>query len=184
MSATPVPIQIISAKTEALSTATRDSIIELCIAAHHNDDFRNLFTYVPAGGWHFLARREELLVSHAMVTTRWLQPDGWGTLKTAYVDAVSTAPGTEGRGYASAVMRQLANDVAASYVIACLQTDIPDFYTRLGWELWHGALAGRAEHGLVPTPDEHGIMVLRLPLTPPLSLDQALTIECQPHRIW
>ena len=116
--------------------------------------------------------------------TRWLQPHGQSNLKTAYVDAVSTLPQAQGRGYASAVTDRLRSDIEACYVIACLDTDIPKFYARLGWELWRGPLAGRSEQGLIPTPNLRGIMVLRLPLTPALNADQPLSIECQAGRIW
>ena len=40
------------------------------------------------------------------------------------------------------------------------------------------------EQGLTPTPDQTGILILRLPPTPPLELDGTLSIECQPGRIW
>ena len=80
-------------------------------------------------------------------------------------------------------MQQLAREIG-DFDIACLETDRPSFYERLGWEVWRGPLAGRSEHGLVPTPEQTGIMVLRLPRTPALSLDQGLTIECQVGRIW
>lgn len=79
-------------RTEDLNAAARIAIIELCIAAHQEEDFRNLFSYIPSGGRHFLAYHETQLVSHAVVTTRWLQPEGLPLLKTAYVDAVATLP--------------------------------------------------------------------------------------------
>jgi aminoglycoside 2'-N-acetyltransferase I len=104
-------------------------------------------------------------------------------LKTAYIDAVATRPEYEGRGYGSAAMRRLAADID-EYDIGCLQTDRPRFYERLGWEIWRGPLAGRGEHGLIPTPDQRGVMVLRIPRTPPVDLDTLLTIERQPGRIW
>ena len=176
--------EIVTAPTESLSAATRASIIELCVAAHDNDDFRNLFTYVPSGGRHFLAYRDEALIAHAMVTTRWLQPEGHHVLETAYVDAVATLPALQGEHYGSALMRHLAEEIARSHTIACLETDKPGFYSRLGWEPWRGPLAGRGERGLVPTPNQRGIMVLRLPMTPVLDLDGSLSIECQPGRIW
>lgn len=169
--------------TEELTTAQRSSVIDVCIDAHSNDDFRNLFTYIPSGGRHFLAHRGSELVSHAVVTTRWAQPEGQPELKTAYVDAVATQPVYQGRGYASATMRRLAAEIS-DYEIGCLQTDRPTFYERLGWELWRGPLAGRSEDGSIPTPDQRGVMVLRLPRTPPFDLDMELTIECQPGRIW
>jgi aminoglycoside 2'-N-acetyltransferase I len=177
-------IYLTSAKTEDLNAAARASIIQLCIAAHQEEDFNNLFAYVPSGGWHFLAFRDEQLVSHALVTTRWLQPDGWPVLKTAYVDAVATLPTYQGQGCGSTLMRQLASEIEPEYVIAGLETERPAFYERLGWELWRGPLAGRSEQGLIPTPGQKGIMVLRLPQTPVLDLDQGLTIECQSGRIW
>jgi len=168
--------------TEDLTAAHRSSIVDVCIAAHEIDDFKNLFTHIKDGR-HVLAYREGELVSHAVATTRWVQPDGRRALRTAYIDAVSTLPQYEGRGYGSAVMRRLAAEID-DYEIACLQTDRPGFYDRLGWEIWRGPLAGRGEHGLVPTPEQRGVMVLRLATTPPLDLDRQLTIECQPYRIW
>ena len=80
-------------------------------------------------------------------------------------------------------MRRLAAEIG-DYEIACLQTDLPAFYERLGWEVWRGPLAGRGEQGLIPTPDQRGVMVFRLPQTPPLDLEGQLTIERQPNRIW
>lgn len=171
-------------KTEDLDPNTRNAIIELCVAAHQNEDFRNLFSYVPSGGYHFLANQDGQLVSHAMVTTRWLQPEGQPLLKTAYIDAVSTLPEYQGQGHASAVMRHLADVIDSEYIIACLETDREAFYRRLGWETWRGTLAGRSEQGLIPTPEQTGIMILRLSQTPSLDPDSALTIEHQGGRIW
>jgi aminoglycoside 2'-N-acetyltransferase I len=169
--------------TDDLSAALRESIIRLCVAAHGIPDFENLFSYIPAGGRHFLALHDGELVGHAVVTTRWLQPEHEPVLKTAYVDAVATSPTAQGRGYGSALMRALADGID-DYAIACLETERVGFYARLGWELWRGPLAGRNERGLVPTPDQQGIMILRLARTPPLDLDRGLSIECQDARIW
>jgi aminoglycoside 2'-N-acetyltransferase I len=171
------------AQTEALDAAMRAAIIQVCIAAHQEEDFNNLFSYIPAGGRHFLAYRGTEVMSHAVVTTRWLQPENQPLLKTAYVDAVATLPRYQGQGYGSAVMRCLAENIA-DYEIACLETEQPAFYERLGWEVWQGALAGRSEHGMIPTPEQAGVMILRLTRTPVLNLDGGLTIECQGGRIW
>jgi aminoglycoside 2'-N-acetyltransferase I len=171
-------------RTEELSESDRSVIIELCIAAHEEPGFRALFTLVPSGGLHFRAFDGDTLVSHAMVTTRWLQPEGHPLLKTGYVDAVSTLPAYQGQGYGSATMGRLASEIDREFVVAALETDREGFYSRLGWESWRGPLAGRGEQGLVPTPEQRGVMVLRLSGTPDLDLDSAMTIECQSNRIW
>jgi aminoglycoside 2'-N-acetyltransferase I len=99
------------------------------------------------------------------------------------VDAVATSPAYQRRGIGTAVMRRLASAVG-DFDIACLETDRTAFYERLGWEEWRGPLAGRSEDGLIPTPDQTGVMILRLPRTPELDLDAPLTIEAHPARIW
>lgn len=177
-------VSVTTAKTEDLATSVREAIVALCVAAFDEPDFLNLFTYVPSGGMHFLAYRGGELVSHAMVTARWLQPAGLPILKTAWVDAMGTAPTCQGRGYGSIVMRCLAEFAAEEYVIGGLQTERVAFYARLGWEAWRGPLAGRSKEGLVPTPTQEGVMILRLPRTPVLDPDTQLTIECQIERIW
>src|SRR5262245_22377433 len=98
-------IRIISTRTEDLSQTLRASIIHVCITARQHEDFNQLFSYLLSGGRHFLAYRATELVSHAVVTTRWLQPEGLPVLKTAYVDAVATLPVYQGQGYGSALMR-------------------------------------------------------------------------------
>lgn len=55
-------IIVTSMRTEELDATTRAAIINVCIMAHQEEDFRNLFIYIPAGGTHFLAYREQALV--------------------------------------------------------------------------------------------------------------------------
>lgn len=175
-------MHIHAVRTEALDVGTRDAIVHVCRTAHEEDDFLHLFSYLPSGGIHVLAYREQELVSHALVTTRWLQPEGLPLLRTAYVDAVATLPAYQGHGIGSRVMRHLAS-VIADFELACLETERVSFYAQLGWELWHGPLAGRRDSKLLPTPEQTGIMILRLDHTPPLDLDRLLVIEYD-GRIW
>src|SRR5262245_12459690 len=58
--------------TEDLTAEQRFSIVEVCIAAHDNPAFANLFNDITWRGRHFLAYRGPELVSHAVVTTRCL----------------------------------------------------------------------------------------------------------------
>ena len=168
-------------RTRNLSEAERSAIVSLCTTAHQVD-FGALFSYLPPDGLHVLAYEDGQLVSHAVVTTRWLQPDNLPLLKTAYVDAVATDPAYQRQGIGSSVMQHLAS-VIRDYELACLETERVSFYTQVGWEEWRGSLASRKGTELMPTPDQKGIMILRLARTPPLDLDGSLTVEYD-GRIW
>lgn len=171
-----------SLRTGDMPGSLRADVVALCVEAHHEPDFANLFTYLPTDGLHVLAWQGAVLVGHAVITTRWLQVANAPLLRTAYVDAVSTRPGFQGRGVGTAVMNEVRT-LADRWEIACLETERTSFYERLGWAEWQGPLAGRTSEGLVPTPDQAGIMILRLPDTPPIRLDELLTIEAD-QRIW
>ncbi len=175
------PITIFTTRTRDLGETERTAIVDLCTAAHQTD-FGPLFSFLPPEGLHIIGTADGRIVGHAVVTTRWLQPGTLPLLKTAYVDAVATHPHYQGQGVGSAVMRHLAANIS-DYDIACLETDRTGFYARLGWKVWRGPLAGRRGDELIPTPDQTGIMILRLSRTPPLDLDDLLSIEEQ-GRIW
>ena len=177
-------MEIDTRRTSELDETARADVMQLCRDAHKEPDFENLFSYLPPEALHVLALSGEKLVGHAVVTNRWLQPEGLPLLRTAYVDAVATSPAGQGRGVGTAVMRRLAVAVEDDFDIACLETESVSFYERLGWEEWRGPLAGRSDDGLIPTPDQKGIMILRLPGTPELDLNLLLTIESHPARIW
>jgi GNAT superfamily N-acetyltransferase len=169
---------------ELAAAGLRRAVVDLCVAAHEMDEFRDMFTkYFSSGARHFLAYDGDTLVSHAVVSTRGVQPEGLPILPTAFVDAVSTLPSRQDEGYGTATMQRVADSIG-EYKIGCLQTDRMSFYAHLGWQQWRGPLAGRSDDGLIPTPEQRGVMVLRLPSTPELDLDSLLTIERQPHRIW
>jgi hypothetical protein len=112
--------RMISARTGEFDESTRAAIIQVCLAAHANPDFQRLFSFLPPDGLHVLGYAGDKLASHAVVTTRWGQPEGLPELKTAYVDAVSTSPEFQGQSHASAVMRRLAVLIHPADEIACL----------------------------------------------------------------
>jgi hypothetical protein len=60
--------------TEDLDDAMRATIVDVCIEAHGLEDFRDLFTHIPAGGRHVLAFDDSVLVGHAVATTRCSRP--------------------------------------------------------------------------------------------------------------
>jgi len=172
-------IQIV--RTGDLDDPRRNAILDLCRAAYREDLDRYLDNIGP--GVHLLGRVGGTLVSHAMFVERWLQLHDGRLLRTAYVELVATAPNAERRGYASALMRRLADEIHA-FDIGGLSPTGEQFYARLGWESWRGELLIRTGTNVVPSQDE-GLMVLRLPRTPPdLSLDRPISIEWRPGEVW
>jgi aminoglycoside 2'-N-acetyltransferase I len=169
------------ARAEALSPAQRAEIIALCARAF-DEPFDVWFDVLP-GSTHVLGWVDGVLVSHAAWVTRWLQPEGLPLLRTAYVEAVATAPEHQGKGHATAVLRDLAARLGG-YDLGGLSPSDAKFYARLGWESWCGPTAIRLpEGGLLDTPGED-VMILRLPGSPALDLDARLTAEWRRGELW
>ena len=171
-------IQII--ETHSMTKGEKDAVLWLCRRAYE-EDIQDLFeTFVDP--IHVLGYAGEQLVSHAMWVTRYLEPGKGKPLHTAYVELVATAPEFQGRGYSTMVMKRLANSID-TYDVGCLCPAKESLYARLGWVFWRGPLFIRKGETLIPTPDER-VMILRLPNTPPLNLDDALIAEWRPGEVW
>jgi aminoglycoside 2'-N-acetyltransferase I len=179
-----VHLEVVTA--DALGDTVRAEIIKLCESAY-GEDFSRLFDELP-GSVHILARDAGgVLVSHAEWVTRWLQPAGHQVLRTAYVEAVATAPAQQGQGHATAVLRRVNAALAAdsTWELGALSPSHPALYARAGWELWRGPLAIRGKNGIEPTPPDERVMILRLPRTPPtLVTTSLLTAEWRPGELW
>lgn len=134
---------------------------------------------------HVLARLQGELVSHALWIPRILEHETAGPLHTAYVEAVATAPGHRGRGYATAVMQRIAEEIRSrpAFALAALSTGVPEFYARLGWRLWRGPRGVRRPGGVELTPDEP-VMVLPLPHAPPVADGVLLTVDSRTPEPW
>jgi aminoglycoside 2'-N-acetyltransferase I len=166
---------------EQLSPGQRSEMIDLCARAYA-EDYEPLYRTLT-DPIHILARRQGLLVSHALWVTRWLQPAGLPPLRTAYVEGVATEAAFRKRGYAAAVMQLLAGQIRG-YDLGGLSPAETTLYARLGWEYWRGPLSIRTPRGLLPTPGER-VMILRLPNTPPaLDLDAPLSAEWRAGELW
>ncbi len=166
-----------------LSVHEKQELIQFCATAY-DENFDWLFDLMP-NSVHVRARLDGALVSHAAWVTRWLQPAELPMLRTAYVEAVATALAHRGRGYAAAVMQQVAVSIDA-FDLGGLSpaTQALPLYERLGWELWQGPLSIRTDQGLLPTPGEQ-VMILRLPRTPiQLDVQSALSAEWRHGDLW
>ena len=129
-----------------------------------------------AGGTHFLLEKTGAVLAYASVALRALEVHE-RTLRVGYVEAVATRPDVQGQGHGTSVVRTVNEHIRSTYELGALSTGLPDFYRRLGWELWLGSTAVKTERGLVPTPeDDGGIMVLSTTTTP--ALDRHAPISC------
>jgi aminoglycoside 2'-N-acetyltransferase I len=179
----PDALRIETSRTADLRGGERAAVVELCSLAH-GVDFGGLFSLLPPDGVHVIARLDVGPVGHAVITTRWLRPDSLAFLRCAYVDAVATAPTHQRQGVGHAVMRRLAEAAESDrFEIGCLESELRGFYEPLGWEQWRGPLAAQTDAGVVRTPDQDGIFILRLSGTPTVDVDGSLTIRAD-GRFW
>jgi GNAT superfamily N-acetyltransferase len=166
--------------TSELPPATRAAVLALCNAAYQEATEPHLDAV--GSGEHLLGMRADRLVSHLMWVTRWLHPANTHPLRTAYVELVATAPGFQGRGYATQLLEAFPS-LVGDHDLAALSPATDRLYARLGWRYWRGPLAVRHQGQLVPTPGER-VMVLQLPYTPELDDTQMLTVEWRPGEVW
>jgi aminoglycoside 2'-N-acetyltransferase I len=132
---------------------------------------------------HVLGFLDTTLVSHALWVTRWLQVGTQPILRTAYIEAVATEKEYQNRGFAAMVMKQVAEEIQ-DFGLGALSPFSVAYYERLGWELWRGSLYIRIDEGLVRTPRDGDVMILRLPRTPVLDLYAPLSAEWREGEPW
>ena len=128
-------LQFQAVKADDLNAQERGALIQLCTAAYE-EEFDHLFTSLP-GSTHMLGRLNGEIVTHAAWVTRWLQPEGQALLRTAYVEAVATAPSHQGRGFGTSVMQHLQT-LIQEFDLGGLSPSYAAFYARLGWEFGKG----------------------------------------------
>jgi aminoglycoside 2'-N-acetyltransferase I len=180
----PVHLEVVPA--DALDDAARAEIIHLCESAY-GEDFTPLFEEL-VGSVHVLARNERgVLLSHAEWVTRWLQPAEHPVLRTAYVEAVATAPRAAGAracdGGAPPCMRPAWHGLHVG------AWGLVSFRSCLLCSFRVGALDGpigiRRGDSIDPTPSDEQVMILRLPRTPStLATTSLLTAEWRLGELW
>ena len=167
-------------KKQDISENEYSEILDLCTRAYGVDFQPFLETFHNAT--HILGRYHGQLVTHALWVTRLLQYPGYPPWRTAYVEAVATDEQYRNRGFASLVMKKIAEEIE-DFEVGALSTGRFGFYSRLGWMSWRGPLSVRKNDKLIPTPDDT-VMVLSLPKTPRIDIDKPLSIEWREGELW
>lgn len=153
--------------------------------AGKEDEFSDTDWGSALGGTHVLLEVGGAIVSHASVVERILE-SGEHAMRTGYVEAVATRPEQQGNGYATQVMGAVARILDERYELGALDTGLTSFYGRLGWEVWRGRTTVRTDRGMIGTPEEDGlVMVRRTPTTPSdLDLDAPISCDWRPGDVW
>jgi len=148
------------------------------------DGFREDDWDHTVGGLHVLAVEDGGIVSHAAVVERLLTAEE-RPLRTGYVEGVATPLEHRGKGHASTVMREIGELIRGSYELGGLSTGLPDFYARLGWELWRGPTYMSSPAGPQRTPEDDGsVMVLRTTSTQQLKTTRPLMCDWRSGDVW
>ena len=164
-----------------LSETEYAEIIALCSQSFKRDYSPYLKSF--SNPTHVLGEYQNKLVSYVLWITRWLQIGESPPLRTAYIEGLATDLDYRNKGFASQILKRAVSEIH-DFDIAALSTGSQSFYARLGWRLWQGPLFIRKDNELVPTPDEHGVMVFSLPKTPPFDINAPLSIEWREIEPW
>ena len=173
-------LELVVKNNKDLSEQEMADIITLCSQAFERDYTPYLETFIDPV--HVMGYHRNTLVSHALWITRWLQIKDRPVMRTAYIEGVATDEIYRNRGFASAVMKRLAEEIA-DFEISGLCTGSPGFYSRLGWQVWTGRLFNRKGDELIPTSGGP-VMVLPLPNTREIDLSSPLSVEWRKGEVW
>ena len=168
-------------RADQISPSLQADIHSLCSRAYE-EDLTSLFS-IFKDATHVLGFLGTTLVSHALWVTRWLQVGTKPVMRTAYIEAVATEKEYQAHGFATMVIKRIAEGIR-EYEMGALSPFSVAFYELLGWELWRGPLFIRTDDGLMRTPRDGDVMILRLPRTPDLDLYAPLSAEWREGELW
>ena len=173
--------------TDQLTPAEVAAIRTLLVAAFSPDEDEGFGQHDwehAIGGMHFVLDLDAEVLAHASVVERELLI-GDRPLRTGYVEAVATAPGHQGAGLGSLVMRDVGAYIGERFELGALGTGRHTFYERLGWRTWKGPTSVRTDAGSVRTGDEDGnVLVLSTPTSPPFDLTAPISCDWRAGDVW
>src|SRR5262245_29551834 len=155
-------------------------IVALCSEAFETD--YSLFLNDFIGATHVIGHLADEVVSHALWMPRRLLVEGIEIIDSAYVEAVATWPKYQNRGFATAVMKRLHQEIT-EFDLGALATGVPGWYERLGWRRWEGHKFIRRGQEFIETPGEC-VMVYQITGKPLPDLKKSLTADWRPNEPW
>lgn len=146
-------------RTFNVSLELRREITNMCNEAY-GQDFDLLFSLLPPDGLHLTGRLEGILVTHLVVTDRWLKPETGAQLRTAYIDAVATLPEFRRHGYAGQLITKAIGLFEGNHDLIALSANDPALYKKHGFHFWPGLqyLENETASGTEISPEQHNLM--------------------------
>lgn len=173
--------ELLTLHSSAMTSGQSDAAIALCSEVFELD--YSFYMNLCPDRFHVLGYVDGRLASHALWLDRPLRVGHGPWLNSAYVEGVATHASYRQRGYGAAVMRRLQAEING-YDLGALSPAVPEWYARLGWERWQGALWIEHDGSLEATPDDEMVLIYRTPRTPQLDLAAPLTAPWRPFELW
>lgn len=172
--------ELLTVSSHHMTPAQLDAVIALCSGVFEMD--YSYYMNLCPDRVHILGYDDVRLVSHALWMERRMRVGDGPWLCAAYIEGVATHADYRRRGYGSAVMRRLHQEIAG-YALGALSPAEPEWYESLGWVRWQGRLLIDQDGDVKATPDDVA-MVYRTPRSGPWDIRAPLTAEWRPFELW
>ena len=185
----PADVTIRALVTASLAAGELAQLLDLFAVCWPDGEFSPDDVDHAMGGVHWLGESGGRIVAHASVVPRRLEVDGL-PVATGYLEAVATHPRWQRLGIARRLLGLAGAHIREGYALGALSTGVPEVYAGSGWERWLGPTFVRMPGGLVPggrartEDDDDGVMILRTPRTPPMTLRESISCEWRPGDAW
>lgn len=173
-------LELITVTKDALAREQSDAVVALCSEVFHMD--YSYYVNLESVQGYVLGYVDGKLVAHALWLARRLRIGEGPWRLAAYVEGVATHADYRRRGYGSAVMRRVQQEIMG-FELGALSPAVPEWYERLGWERWRGPLYIVRGYVVQETPGEC-VMIYRTPRTGDIDVMAALTGEWRPFELW
>lgn len=174
-----------TAHTADLTPSVLAEIRELLDAAFDGDFGDDDWDHT-LGGMHVMLMSAGRILGHVAVVQRRLL---WADrpLRTAYVEGLAVRADQRRKGHAAALMTEAERLIRRGYDLGALSdgTEVDGFYGRRGWEVWTGPTGVLSPDGPRWTPEEDGgVLILRTPSTPDITLADPLLCDWRAGDVW
>ena len=173
-------LELITVTRETITREQTDAVVALCSEIFHMD--YSYYVNLECVRGYVLGYVDGKLVAHALWLARRLRIGEGPWRLAAYVEGVATHTDYRRRGYGSAVMRRVQQEIMG-FELGALSPAVPEWYERLGWERWQGPLYIVCGEVVQETPGEC-VMIYRTPRTGDIDVKASLTGEWRPFDLW